>query len=177
MRPTSVARRYADAAFAVAREDGDTGVWITDLGTVADRLQSDASVREYFRDPNYSHSEKLGALEMLFPDVHPHVLNLLRELVTRQRFHLVPQILGEFVRLERAARGVREAYITVARDVSEDERTAIRNELSANVGGQIEVHMSVDPKLLGGIVVRIGDQVYDASVATRLQRLRQELAV
>lgn len=177
MRPTSIARRYADAAFAVAKEDGDTAVWISDLNRVADRLNADREIREYFRDPNYSHEEKMSALEVVFGNLQPHVLNLLRELVSRQRFHLVPQILGEFARLEREARGVRDAHVTVARDVTDEERQTISRELSARVGGQVEVHLNVDPSLLGGIVVRVGDQVYDASVSTRLQRLRQELAV
>ena len=118
----------------------------------------------------------MSALEVVFGSLQPHVLNLLRELVSRQRFHLVPQILGEFARLEREARGVRDAHVTVARDVTDDERHAISRELSSRVGGQVEVHLNVDPSLLGGIVVRVGDQVYDASVSTRLQRLRQELA-
>jgi F-type H+-transporting ATPase subunit delta len=177
MRPSTIARRYADAAFSVAQEDGDTSAWIKDLKTVADRMQDDNDVREYFRDPNYSHDEKLEALEVLFPNLQPHVLNLLRELVSRQRFGLVPQVLGEFARLEREARGVQDAYVSVARQVSEAERQSIASELGSSLGGKVEVHMNVDPSLLGGIIVRVGDQVYDASVATRLQRLRQELAI
>jgi F-type H+-transporting ATPase subunit delta len=177
MRPSSIARRYAEAAFAVATEDGDVAQWITDLKQVADRLASDSNVSEYFRDPNIGHDEKLKALDVLFPSLHPHVLNLLRELVSRQRFHLAPQVLGEFARLERNARGVTDAYVTVSRQVTDAERQTISREIGARVGKQVEVHMSIDPALLGGIVVRVGDQVYDASVATRLQRLRQDLAV
>lgn len=171
-----MARRYAEAAYDVALDDGDVEGWIAELKGVADRLQGDNEIRGYFRDPNAPLDEKLRALQMLFPNVRPHVLNLLRELVSRQRFHLVPHVLSELSRLEREARGIAEAEVTVARQVSDDERQSIARELAAGFGRQVQVHVAVDPSLLGGIVVRMGDKVYDASVATRLQRLRQELA-
>jgi F-type H+-transporting ATPase subunit delta len=177
MRPSSIVRRYAEAAYDVATEDSNVDEWLTQLAAGAGRTEKEREIREYFRDPNYSHEEKLGALEVLFGDLQPHVLNLLRELVTHQRFHLLPQIHDEFAGLEREARGVTEAYVTVAREASDDERSLISRELGSSLGKEVELHLSVDPTLLGGIVVRIGDQVYDASVATRLQRLRQELAV
>jgi F-type H+-transporting ATPase subunit delta len=170
-------RRYAKAAYDVATEDNNVDVWMAHLQTVADRIEKERGIREYFRDPNYSHQEKLEALEVLFGELQPHVLNLMRELVTHQRFHLLPQIHEEFARLEREARGITEAYVTVAREASDDERSLISRELGSSLGKEVELHLSVDPALLGGIVVRVGDQVYDASVATRLQRLRQELAV
>ncbi|HCG03525.1 MAG TPA: hypothetical protein DEV93_23690 [Chloroflexi bacterium] len=177
MRPSSIVRRYAEAAYDVATEDENVEEWLSQLHAVSERVQQESEIRDYFRDPNYSHEEKLEALGVLFGDLHPHVLNLLRELVTRQRFHLLPPILDEFARLEREARGVTEAYVTVARQTAEEESSQISRELGSSLGKEVQVHMDVDPALLGGIVVRIGDQVYDASVATRLQRLRQELAV
>jgi F-type H+-transporting ATPase subunit delta len=177
MRPSTIARRYAQAAFDVANEDGNVDQWITDLKTVCDRLESDANVSEYFRDPHAAVDEKVEAVDVVFPGLHPHVANLARELVSRQRVYLMPQVLGEFARMEREARGVADAYVTVARTVSDAQAKTIATELATALGKQVEVHLHVDPSLLGGIVVRVGDQVYDASVANRLQRLRQELAV
>jgi F-type H+-transporting ATPase subunit delta len=177
MRPTTIARRYARAAFDVAGEDGNVDQWIVDLKAVSDLLDSDAAVRGYFLDPNVAADEKVEAVDVLFPQLHRHVANLVRELVSRQRVYLVPQVLGEFARLEREARGIADADVTVARAVSESQAQTIATDLESALGRKVEVHLHVDPSLLGGIVVRIGDQVYDASVATRLQRLRQELAV
>jgi F-type H+-transporting ATPase subunit delta len=177
MRPSTIARRYAQAAFHVASEEDNVAQWITDLAAVSDRIGSDAGVREYFRDPNVAADEKVEAVSVLFSNVHAHVANLVRELVSRQRFYLIPQVLGEFARLERAARGVADTYVTVARPVSDSQAKTIATDIATALGRQVEVHLHVDPSLLGGIIVRIGDQVYDSSVATRLQRLRQALAV
>jgi F-type H+-transporting ATPase subunit delta len=104
-------------------------------------------------------------------------MNLLRILVSRQRMHLLPNIVREFEALELEARGIAEADVTVARSVGEAEQEVIARRLSEITGKQVHVQVHVDPGILGGIVVRIGDQLIDSSVAGRLQRLRQRLAV
>lgn len=77
----------------------------------------------------------------------------------------------------RAARGVVEAEVKVARPVTQPEEQEITQRLRTLTGKEVQIHLAVDPSILGGVVVRIGDQVVDASVAGRLDRLRQELAV
>jgi F-type H+-transporting ATPase subunit delta len=91
--------------------------------------------------------------------------------------HLLPAVAAEFERLAREARGVLEATVTVARPVTQSEQQEIQQRLHALTGKEVQIHMAVDPSILGGVVVRIGDQVIDASVEGRLDRLRQELAV
>jgi F-type H+-transporting ATPase subunit delta len=91
--------------------------------------------------------------------------------------HLLPPILVEFEHLVREARGVLEADVTVARPLTEAERQEILQRLRTLTGKEVQIQVGVDPAILGGVVVRIGDQVIDASVAGRLDRLRQDLAV
>jgi F-type H+-transporting ATPase subunit delta len=175
MRPSSTARRYAEAAFDVARQ-GDPETWIAQLHQVEDLLQRPL-VRQYFDEPNIAREEKVGTLPRIFSGADAHVLNLLRILTMKHRMHLIPAIAAEFERLLREARGVREATVTVARPVSEAERAEIAQRLGAALGKQVEIQTEVDPSIIGGIVIRVGDQLIDASVAGRLDRLRQELAV
>lgn len=176
MRPSSTARRYAEAAFDVAQQDGDPEKWTEDLRQVESLLQRPL-VRQYFDDPNVAREEKVETLPRIFGGVRPHVLNLLRVLTIKHRMHLVPAIASEFERLLREARGVREATVTVARPVTPDEREDIARRLGSILGKQVEIQTEVDPSIIGGIVIRVGDQLIDASVAGRLDRLRQELAV
>lgn len=176
MRPSSTARRYADAAFAVAQQDGDIQSWIADLRGVAHALEEEQTAR-FFRDPNVPVESKMAAVGQLFGAVPPHVLNLLRILTVRQRMYLVPAILQELEKLDRQARGIVDASVTVARPVDETEREEIARGLSEATGKQVTVHVRVDPSILGGIVVRLGDRLLDASVAGRLERLRQQMAV
>jgi F-type H+-transporting ATPase subunit delta len=176
MRPSPIARRYAEAAFDVARREGNVESWISNLGSAASAIEQ-PNVSGFFKDPNVTLTEKLETLERLFPGVQPHVMNLLRMLALRERMQLLPAVLQEFVALDREARGVLEARVTVARPYDESERADIARRLSSSTGKQVEVHVDVDPGILGGVVVRIGDQLIDASVAGRLERLRHELAV
>lgn len=176
MRPSSTARRYAQAAFDVAREDGDVQQWMADLRSARDTFQ-DQALGLYFKDPNVPTEEKQEALRKVFGNVRPHVMNLLQILATKQRIHLLPAILEEFEELEREARGILEADVTVARPIDQTERGRIAERLGQVTGKQVEVHVQVDPAILGGVVVRIGDQLIDGSVAGRLQRLRQEMVV
>ncbi len=176
MRPSATARRYAEAAFDVARQDGDIEGWLSDLRTATGILQSQAAA-QYFKDPSVAIEHKMQALEQRFGDLRPHALNLLRVLVTRHRLHLLPAILAEFEDLEREARGILEADITVARELDENERARISVQLDELTGRSVEVRTHVDPQILGGVVIRIGDRLIDTSIAGRLQRLRQEMAV
>jgi F-type H+-transporting ATPase subunit delta len=176
MRPSSTARRYAEAAFDVARRDGEVDGFLRDMRRAAQTLQDD-QLAQFFKDPSIATDEKLRALESLFGEMRPHVLNLLRVLLTRYRLHLVPAILAELESLQREAQGIAEAEVTVARPIDDRERNSIATQLGQVTGKRVQVHTRVDPSILGGIVVRLGDRLIDASVAGRLQRLRQEMEV
>ncbi len=176
MRPSSIATRYAQAAFEVAEKDGDVEGWLRELLEANDAVQ-DREVAEYFKDPSSSMEQQLDTLSRLTNNVRPHVLNLLRALVSRHRLHLLPAVVREFESLNRQARGIEEAYVTVARALTEDEIKGVGEGLSTMTGKTIEVYTQVDPSILGGIVVRIGDRLYDASIVGRLERLRQTIAV
>lgn len=176
MRPSSTARRYAEAAFDVARQDGDVEGWLVDLQTATQEL-TNATAANYFRDPGYATEEKLRTAERVFENLRPHVRNLLKILVSRYRLHLLPTIVYEFERLEREARGVADAEVIVARAIDEAEKSSIEDRLSRVTGKSVAVQTRVDPRILGGMIVRIGDKLIDASVAGRLERLRHELAM
>lgn len=176
MRPSTTARRYAEAAFDVARASGQTDAWLSDLQRAEDTYNRDI-VRNYFLDPNVAREEKVATVPRLFSGLSEQVLNLLRVLTSKQRMQLLPAIAAEFEHLVREARGVLEAEVTVARVVTESEQQDILHRLRSLTGKDVQIHVAVDPSILGGVVVRIGDQVIDASISGRLERLRQELAV
>lgn len=176
MRPSTTALRYAEAAFAVAGEAGSVQQWNRDLELAA-RVLSAPQTLEVFRKPEIPRSDKLAILPQILPTIRPEVLNLLQLLTIRDRVALLPQVRAEFVRLDREARGVVEAEVTVAREYDSGERGEIQQRLAAATGKQVELRLRVEPRILGGIVVRIGDRLIDGSVSGRLQRLRHEMAV
>jgi F-type H+-transporting ATPase subunit delta len=176
MRPSTTARRYAEAAFDVARRDNDVQGWLRDLQMAAETVKQ-PDIANFFRDPKVGREEKVETVGRTFQAMRPRVVNLVRILAARDRVHLLPSILQEFIALDRAARGILEARVTVARPIDSREQEEVRRRLEQLTGKTVDVRTDVDPTILGGIVVRMGDQLIDASVAGRLQRLRQEMAV
>lgn len=173
---SSTARRYAEAAFDVASRQGDAATWIAELRGAGEALQS-PEVMHYFRDPNVAREEKFATIDRAFSGVRPQIRNLLRMLAARDRLTLIPAITQEMTRLDREARGVLEATVTTARPISADEQGEIARRLGTVTGKQVALTSKIDPELLGGVVIRIGDKLIDASVAGRFERLRQQLAV
>jgi F-type H+-transporting ATPase subunit delta len=175
MRPSTTARRYARAAFEIAEKDGNIKSWIADLQAASDVIEEPSMVR-FFRDPKVGREEQLAALRRLEGKITPHVLNLLRMLAVRHRLYLLPAILRELASLEREAEGIVEADVTVARAISDQEKNEIAGRLQEMTGKRVELEIHMDPRILGGVIVRIGDRLIDASIRGRLERLRQEMA-
>ena len=108
--------------------------------------------------------------------VSPPVLNLVQLLLTRGRIDLLPGVAREFARLDDLRLGVVHAAATSAAALSANDRRALTARLEQLTGGRVELVTSVDPSLLGGVVVRLGDRLIDGSVRGRLERLRGQLA-
>jgi F-type H+-transporting ATPase subunit delta len=175
MRTTSVARRYAKAAFEVAREKGDPQGWLSRLEALAATL-SDQSLLPMLRSPNVTDHQKTAAIGRVFPDLTPEIRNLVRMLVQRHRVEMLPEIAAAFSQYLDDMLARTEAEVVSARSLSGDELRAIQDHLNVRTGRTVKLHTSIDKSLIGGVVIRIGDELIDASVATRLERLRQRLA-
>jgi len=175
-RRTTSARRYAEAAFELAQASGDPAAWRTDLEAAAARLADRrlAAVLENQGLPLEARSELLSAA--LGPQVRPQIRNLASLLLRRGRSELLSRVAGEFARLDRARQGVTEAVATSAEPLEPSDAAALDRRLTELTGGRIELTTRVDPDLLGGIVVQVGDRLIDGSVRGRLERLRHQLA-
>jgi F-type H+-transporting ATPase subunit delta len=174
-RPSTAPRRYAEAAFELATRDKAIDAWGRDLRTAA-ALVGDDRVARLLDDPSRPLAERSGILDRLLGKrVSPAVANLVRLLVERGRLDIIGAIAEEFRRLVNAERGIVHAIITTAIPLKADETAAIDARLRAMTGATVELQVQVDPALIGGLTVRIGDRLIDASVRGRLERLRDQL--
>jgi F-type H+-transporting ATPase subunit delta len=174
-RPTTAARRYAEAAFEIATRDDALDAWREALATAADLL-SDERVAGVLDNPAIPLDKRTQVAErVLGRRVPPNVMNLVRLLVQRGRAEMLPAVAAEFKRLLDRRRGIVEALVTTAAPLGPDEQKALRAKLAAMTGHEVELDLRVDDALIGGLTVRLGDQLLDASVRSRLERLRTQL--
>lgn len=172
----TIARRYAEAAFELALRDDKVEVWLEQLRDLAQAV-ADPAVVERLADPNVPLVTRHEALRGLFAGrMLPQVSNLVGLMLRRRRLDALPDIAREFRRLHNRRAGISEATATSATQLDEREIGALRARLEQITNGQIELELRVDPALLGGVQVRLGDLLIDGSVRGRLERLRGRLA-
>ncbi len=173
----STARRYAEAAFEIAERDDLVDVWLAALAVADQRLTSPEAMR-LLSNPAIPAASRIEVLERLLGgDVSGAPRHLLALLLRRGRFELLPAVSREFRRLHNRREGIVEATVTSASALDAADVEALRQRLEALTGMQVELQRLVDPDLLGGLSVRIGDRLIDGSVRGRLERLRTELSI
>ena len=168
------ARRYADAAFEIGRADGTLDAWHRDLERLRDAL-GDEDLRALAEHPAVPYADKERVLRRVVGDVSDEALNLVLLMIRRGRPRAIPRMVEHFAALLRRERGVALAEIRTALPLDETQRAAVADRLGELTGDEIEINEVVDESLIGGITVRIGDRLYDASVRNRLERLRARL--
>ncbi len=173
---TTTARRYAEAAFEIAERDNNVELWLNQLSTVAQAV-ADPELTRRLEDPHVAIETRTAVMhKMLGADMLPQVGNLLSLALRRRRLETMPQVATEFRRLYNRRAGIVVATATSALELDATERSALQTRLEKMTGAKVELQTAVDPSILGGIQVRIGDTLYDGSVRGRLERLRAQLA-
>jgi F-type H+-transporting ATPase subunit delta len=176
MRDTTIARNYAEALLALARKADDLAGWGVLIHAFAEVAASDAKLRHFLEAPQISAAQKNEVLGKAFADNMPRLmLRFIQKLVSNRRQMLIPAIAVEYSNLVDEEEGRLHARVSVARDATDAELKAIEKELSRAFGKTVVPHLTTDPGILGGVVVRIGDTVLDGSVRRRLGALRQRI--
>ena len=173
-RRDTAARRYAEAALEIGRSDGTLDAWERDLQRLSTAL-GDEQLRALAEHPAVPYVEKERVIRRVVGDVSPEALSLLLLMIRRGRPRAIPRMVEHFATLLRRERGVSLAEVRTALELDDQQRTAVLDRLHELTGDEIEINEVVDESLIGGITVRIGDRLYDASVRSRLERLRARL--
>jgi F-type H+-transporting ATPase subunit delta len=168
------ALRFAEAAFAVARDLNQLDAWLAALEQAA-ALYEDHAVELFLTSPVVPPEKKRAVLAELLPNLSAEIQRFLAILARRERLDLVPEIAVTFRRLLNEYRGIAVAQVTTAIPIDERQKSLIASRLSSRLGKRIELEPRVDPSILGGVVAQIGDNVIDGSVRGRLDRLRRAL--
>lgn len=168
------ARRYAQALFDLARERGKLDEWLRDMRSAASVLR-EPTVRTVLDAPQVPYAEKEAILRQSLGQLDVHIQNLVLLLLRRQRLDRVGDVVAEFERLVDEAHGVVRAELATAVPLDDATVERLTALLASSLGRKVRLSRRVDPELIGGAVLRIGDKLLDGSVATRLQALRRTL--
>jgi ATP synthase F1 delta subunit len=166
---------YAEALLAAARDQGRVDAVREELGEFVEAVESSDELRSLLRNPQIEPHVKRDALAAALADAEPLVRNTLLLLAEKGRLGEVGEIRGELERLIAVQERVLELELTTAVELSDEEAAKVVGQIEQAAGRKVEATRSVDPDLIGGIVIQAGSQRLDASVRGRLDQLRQEL--
>ena len=176
MRDESISRNYAEALLALAAKANATEEWGALMHAVAGAFESDVTLQRFLAAPQVSATQKKAILAKgLEGKAPPLFIKFLQKLVTNRRQLLIAQVATAYTNLLDAAAGRVHARVTVARAVSDADMVAIAAQLSRVLKKTVVPHATVNPQILGGIVVRVGDTVMDGSVRRRLGAVRAKM--
>jgi len=171
-RPT--AKRYALAAFQIARESGQLESWARDIETAQQAIQ-DPSLRAYLELPKISIEHKIETLRTALGGVNPLALNLMALLTSRGSLGLLPRIVDEYQRLMDTHLNRERAEVVTAIPLEREQSDRLAQQLRQLLGKEVILTSLVNPEVLGGVVARVGDRIIDGSTRGRLMALRKSL--
>lgn len=171
------ASRYAKAIFELATEERRVDAWGRQLGVIRQVLE-DPTARALVANPSVPAEVRMRAVEELrLPGIDAQGQNLMRMLVAGGRAHLAGEIADRFEVLADEAAGRVRAVVTTAIPLGERDQESLRRDLAGRLGKDVRLESRVDPSILGGLVLQVGDRLTDGSVAARLDQLRRQVLV
>ena len=175
MRSITIARNYAEALFALGERSGRNEQFADLMDAVAAAVETSPQVQATLMSPKVPKSAKDRLLAAALKDAPREFVLFLQAVVKRGRQMLFGEIASEYLGLLDLKLNRVRAGVTLARPVDESLRSKIQDSLSEHLGKEVLASFSVDPEILGGAVVRIGERIHDGSVRRRMTRLRRVL--
>jgi F-type H+-transporting ATPase subunit delta len=176
MSHRTVARRYAGALYEEAEATGVLEPVDDDVLMLRETLNSNGELARFFKSPVISQEKKDTVVRELLSDrVEDLTLRFLRLLIQKDRETLTKPILDEYQSLRDEQRGIVDADVTVARSLADEDREALTEALEEKTGKTVRLHVEEDADLIGGLIIRLGDHVFDASVRNKLTNLHDRL--
>jgi F-type H+-transporting ATPase subunit delta len=176
MNNSTIGRNYAETLLILAKRDGQAEQWGTLIESVASAMQEDQTLKTFLESPKLAAARKIEILNAAIGKrVPPVFLRFLETVILKRRQMVIPEIAQEYRALIDASEDRIHANVTVASEPGEAEKDALVRQLSRLFGKRVVPHISVNPAILGGVIVKVGDTVMDGSVRRRLASLRSRM--
>ena len=171
-----IAQVYARALFEVAEEQDKLDTVKQQLDEFADALHDNREMAVFFFSPYFSAEEKKDGLHKAVEGADPAFMNFLEALIERHRMPVIFRIRTDFEALYDKSKKLLPVLVTSAVELDPETIESLGKRIGEQTGNEIELSSKVDPEILGGIVLRVGNFILDASIRTRLEQLRREVA-
>jgi F-type H+-transporting ATPase subunit delta len=171
-----LAQVYARSLFEVAREQGKLDVLREQLGQFADALRENRELELFFFSPYFSSKEKQEGLQKLLDGAEARLMSFLDLLIENHRMPVIHRVRREYERLWEQENKLLPVVLTSAVELDGQTITDLSDRIGERTGRTVTLTTRVEPDILGGIVVRIGNSILDASIRNRLEQLRTQVA-
>jgi F-type H+-transporting ATPase subunit delta len=176
MNAERIGRNYAEALLSLARKSDEVEEWGALIDAISVGMREDQTLKTFLESPKLSAAHKIEILgKALGRRVPPLFLRFVETVINKRRQMLIPEIASEYRMLIDESENRVHANVTVAREPSEPEQDALARQLTRLLGKKVVPHISLNPAILGGVIVKVGDTVMDGSVRRRLATLRQRM--
>lgn len=171
---TAAARRHAQAVFEIALERDEIDRWRSDIEAIADALKEPLLVA-FLESPKIHFEAKASVLAERLQGVAPLAMNLALLLVEKRRLGIIDDLVSEYARLVDAHRGVVHARVATAVQLDDKDTKEVAHKLGEALQKEIVLDAEVDPTIIGGLTIRVGDRLIDGSTRSRLEALKRSL--
>lgn len=168
--------RYAKAILDTAISSGTAAKVNDDMSLIITTVDSNAELKEFLSSPIIDSNSKMNVLTEVFASVQAETKSLFRLLQENKRFEILSSIATQFNALFDEMNGIEVAKVTTAFPITEDLEAKVLDKIATISNKKVTIENIVDPSIIGGFILRIGDKQYNASVANRLQELRREFS-
>ncbi|MBN8235005.1 F0F1 ATP synthase subunit delta [Halobacillus kuroshimensis] len=176
MSQSIIAHRYADALFQLGQERSKLEKFETELQTLKEVFRSSEEIISFLKHPRFSIDQKKTMIAESFQSFSEEIVNLLKLLVERHREDIILDMIQDYIRMMNDAKGIADADVYSVRQLSEAEKQRISESFAPKVGKQsLNLTNIVDPSIIGGIRLRVGNRIFDGSVSGKLRRIERKL--
>ena len=176
MNDATIGRNYAETLLVLAKREKGAEEWGTLIESVAAGMREDRMLRTFLESPKIAAAQKIEIIQKALGKRVPHLfLRFLETVIMKRRQMVIPSIASEYRALIDESEDRVHATVVVAREPAEPEKDALKRQLSRLFGKRVVPHYSLNPAILGGVIVKVGDTVMDGSVRRRLATLRSRM--
>ena len=176
MADVETAKRYAQAVFELAEESGNLATVRDDLNDLKELMSANEEFAGFIKNPLIDNDQRQSALNALLKGkIDELSLRFLRFLDAKSRLDALVLIAEELNAMYLEANNILEAEVISARDISDEQLSSIRQRLEKRFSKDVKIEVSIDPELIGGFLVKVGDTVFDFSISHQLENVKQKI--